>query len=409
LKLAFYIGKRYLFAKETQNVINIISGISVSGVAVSTAALIIILSVFNGFDNLVKGLFNSFDPDIKIMINEGKTFRIDEPGFKQIKKIPQIDFFCEVVEENALLEYNDKQFIATIKGVSPNFKMMNGIDTMIVEGKYELENDKYNSAVLGYGVAYYLSVGVNLVTPVKIWVPKRNEKITFDAEKAFNNDMVIPSGIFSIQQEYDSKYILVNINFARELLEYTTEVSSVEIKLKPNANQEKVKREIQKILGPSFSVKNRFEQHELLFKIMKSEKWAIFLILSFILLIASFNVTGSLTMLIVDKKNDILTLRNMGADNKLIRNIFLIEGWLISIMGAVIGLILGWLVCFIQHKFELITFPTGSTFVISAYPVDMYFPDFIYVFATVIFIGFIAAWYPVNYINRKHLKNSNYS
>ena len=389
-----------MFSKKKTNVINIISGIAITGVAFGTMALLVILSVFNGFDSLIRSLLNSFDPDLKITVVEGKSFSADTVALDFLKQSKDVAYFSEVLEENVLLEYDDRQYIATIKGVSNNFDKINGIDSMIIDGGFVLEDGAINYAILGYGVSYKLSYGLNSLKPIKIWIPKRKGKVTFDTQNAFNKAFIFGSGIFSVQQEYDDKYIIVPIKFARDLLEYKTEVSSIEVKLKKGVNKKKVEKEIQEKLGDGFYVKNRFEQQELLYKIMKSEKWAIFMILTFILIIASFNVVGSLTMLIIDKKKDIIILRNIGASNKLIRNIFLIEGWLISVIGAVLGIALGLFICFLQLKFELLKFPGAGTFIVNAYPVEIRTLDLLFVFLTVITIGFIAVWYPVRHINK---------
>jgi len=403
LNFSFYIAKRYLFARKSRNVINIISGISVVGVSIGTMALIVILSVFNGFDNLVQSLFNSFDPDIKITIKEGKTFSSGNERIQNLKKLKGVLYMSEIIEENALLKYDDRQYIVTIKGVSDEFINMSGIDSMIIDGEFILKENKNNYAVIGQGVALNLAVGLNFITPINIYVPKRTQKVSLNPEKAFSRKYIFPSGIFAIQQDFDSRYIIVPIDFARDLLDYSNEVSAIELKLDPVFNKDKIQEEIKKHLGTGYEVKNRFEQQELLYKIMKSEKWAIFLILTFILIIASFNVIGSLTMLIIEKKKDIDTLRSLGANLSVLRKIFLFEGWMISILGAILGLMTGTIICWIQQHFGLIKIQGSDSFVIDTYPVNLELPDFIYVFLTVLFIGYLAAWYPVHYITRKFL------
>jgi len=404
MNLPFFIAKRYILSKKSTNVINIISGISIIGVMVGTMALIIVLSVFNGFDNLIKALFSSFDPDLKITVVEGKTFNADSVIFHKVRELDNVVEFVEVLEENAFLIYDDKNDIATIMGVTDNFSKMNGIDTMMYAGDFILKDNQRSYAIVGYGVAYNLSIGLNFESSLNIWIPKRNEKVTFEADKAFNSRYIIPKGIFSVQQEYDSKYIIVPIDFAREILEYkNNDVTSIQLKINSTENANRIKKQIEEIVGNKFEVKNRYQQHEMLYKIMKSEKWAIFLILSFILLILSFNVIGSLTMLIIDKKKDIIILKNIGASDKLVKSIFVLEGWLISIIGAIIGLILGASICFVQQKFGIIQFPGGGTFIVNAYPVQMKLLDFIYILITVLTIGFLVAWYPVRYITKKHL------
>ncbi|MBI5220093.1 MAG: FtsX-like permease family protein [Bacteroidia bacterium] len=403
MKFSLYIAKRYLFSKKSQNVINIISAISVFGVAVGTMALITILSVFNGFDTLIQSLFNSFDPDLKIVAVQGKTFTADDERLTKILKQKGVKNYAEVIEENALLRYKDKQLPAIVKGVSDEFSKMTGIDSMVVSGNFMLKNKDGFYAVVGSGVSYFLSAAPGIVSPINIYVPKRSGSLT-NPEDAFIIKSIYPSGVFSIQQDFDSKYIIVPIEFARELFEYSKEITSVEIKLEKNTDKKKLQADIQNILGNNFAVKNRFQQNELLFKIMNSEKWAIYLILTFILLIASFNVIGSLTMLIIDKKSDIGILQSLGADRKTIRNIFLFEGWIISFIGAILGLILGCILCMLQQKFGFIKLGgAGQSFIIDAYPVKMQAMDFFYVFSTVVIIGFIAAWYPVRYMTKKYL------
>ncbi|MCK4345773.1 MAG: ABC transporter permease [Bacteroidales bacterium] len=403
LNFSFYIAKRYLFAKKSRNVINIISAISVVGVSIGTMALIVILSVFNGFDNLVQSLFNSFDPDIKITIKEGKTFSSGTERIQNLKKLKGVLYMSEIIEENALLKYDDRQYIVIVKGVSDEFINMSGIDSMIIDGEFILKENKNNYAVIGQGVALNLAVGLNFITPINIYVPKRTQKVSLNPEKAFSRKYIFPSGIFAIQQDFDSRYIIVPIDFARDLLDYSNEVSAIELKLDPVFNKDKIQEEIKKHLGTGYEVKNRFEQQELLYKIMKSEKWAIFLILTFILIIASFNVIGSLTMLIIEKKKDIDTLRSLGTNLSVLRKIFLFEGWMISILGAILGLMTGTIICWIQQHFGLIKIQGSDSFVIDTYPVYMELPDFIYVFLTVLFIGYLAAWYPVRYISGKFL------
>src|SRR3989339_607058 len=402
MKLSLYIALRYLFAKKSQNVINIISGVSVIGVAVGTMALITILSVFNGFDFLIRSLFNAFDPDIKISAVHGKAFSENDERLVKVYKMQGVKYYSEVIEDNALLRCNERNFPAIVKGVGKDFIKMTGIDTMMISGSFMLRDKNVNYAVLGRGVAYHLGAGPGSFFPISVYVPRRNSSPDNPAE-AFTIKSVYPSGVFSIQQDFDMKYIIVPIEFARELFEYPDKVTSIAIRLEKGVNANKVQNEIRQILGSEFSVKNRYEQNELLFKVMNSEKWAIFFILTFILLIASFNVLGSLTMLIIDKKNDIGILQSLGADKKMLGNIFLFEGWMISIIGALMGLLFGFIICFLQIKFGFVKLSGGGSFIINAYPVSMQLLDFVYVFITVLFIGFLASWYPVRYMTKRYL------
>ncbi len=409
MNLPFYIAKRYLFAKKSQNVINIISGISLGGVAVGTMALIVILSVFNGFNGLVKSLYNTFDPDLKISLVEGKTFTPNPEKLDSLKEIPGVLDVSEVLEDKALLRYGNKQTIAIVKGVSDNFVKVTGIDSMIIDGNFRLKQGDVDYCVIGQGIGIFLGVGLKFVTPINMYVPRRMENVSLNPERAIQHKYIYPSGIFSIQQDFDSRYVLVPLDFARSLFGYTTEVSDLEIKLDPSYRIKSLQNQIKELYGPKFKVKNQYQQNELFYKTMQSEKWAIFLILAFILIVASFNVIGSLTMLIIEKKNDIGTLRNLGADLKLIRNIFLREGWLISLGGAIAGLLIGLFICWLQLHFEFVKLQGSGTFVIDAYPVKIEFFDIITVFITVVVIGFFASWYPIHYITRRFIRDNSVS
>lgn len=368
-------------------------------------ALIIVLSVFNGFETLVISLFNSFNPDLEIKVKKGKTFSMSTFPAEEVIKLAGVKALTEVVEENALLKYRNNQFLATVKGVSDNIVNTSGLDTMLIEGRFTLHEMDQPRIILGAGVAYYLNASLNdLLYPITVYLPRREANIGASIEKAFNSENIFPSAVFSIQQDFDTKYTIVPIEFARELLDYEDEVTSIELSLNKSANVEKVKKEIIQLIGNDYEVRNRFEQQVLLYRIMKSEKWSIFLILSFILVIAAFNVISSLTMLILDKKDDVRTLHNLGATDQLIKRIFMLEGMMISIGGAVLGLILGGLISWLQQEFGLISLGDGSgSFVVDAYPVKLLAKDFLIVFLVVLAIGFLVAWYPVKQISKKYL------
>jgi lipoprotein-releasing system permease protein len=412
LNFPLYIARRYLVSRKSHNIINIISGISIAGVLICTAALIIVLSVFGGFERLVISLFNAFNPDLEITLNEGKTFDSTMIPEDQLRKIPGVKYLVEVIEENALVKYKDKQYIATIKGVGEDYAKMCGLDTMMSEGKFVLQDGDRNFAVMGYGVAYYL--GANLddyVNPISIYVPRRNASFSGGFSDAFNNEVIFPSGFFSVQQDFDIKYVILPLRFVKKLLEYDKLITGVEIGTVKGADVDKIQSQISPLVGDKFQVKNRYQQQELLYKIMKSEKWAIFLILTFILIIATFNVIGSLSMLILDKKRDIAVLQCLGASQTKVKRIFLAEGLLVSFIGAAGGLILGGITCFLQQKFGLVKLGSAnSTFVVSAYPVHMQVQDFIFVFFTVLLIGAIATWYPVFNIRKieTHILNQRF-
>jgi len=369
------------------------SVIATAGVFVGAAALVIVLSVFNGFESLVTSLYNSFDADYVITAKTGKKFIPDSLTWHQISNLPEVELASEVLEENVLLKNGDKQYFATIKGVSPAIENLENIQQLVVEGELKLQSGGLPYACLGQGVAIGLSLSSsNGLFPLTVYVPNRLSKPdlvnTANAFKILNINI---GGVFSVQQDVDSKYLLVPITFTRQLLSYEREVSALEIYLKPNISNANFQEKLQDMFGDKFIVKNKQQQHELLYKIMKSEKWAVFFILVFILIVASFNVIGSLTMLIIDKKKDIAILKSMGATMQTIKNIFLLQGMLISAYGAIGGIFTGLIICFIQEKFGVIGLGSAGSFVIDAYPVKIMPLDIFYVLATVLFIGLLAS------------------
>ncbi|MBP7612121.1 MAG: ABC transporter permease [Paludibacter sp.] len=402
MSFSFRIARRYLFSKKSHNAINIISGISASGVAIGTMALVCVLSVFNGFESLISDMFSAFDPDLKITLSQGKTFDVNSSELGQVRKLKSVVYFTEVIEENALLRFKDKVMPATVKGVSSDFQKMTRIDSIMYDGKFLLYDGAFQRAVPGVGVASILGLGAQFIDPLLIYAPRRSSKINLlRPENSFNQVGTFVSGIFAVQQlQYDDHYVLVSIDLARDLFEYEkAKVTAIELKLAAGADKDAVQSQIKNILGKKYQVKNRYEQQESFFKIMLIEKWITYLILCFILLIASFNIIGSLSMLIIDKKADIETLRSLGANNQLIKRIFLFEGWLISAVGALVGIGLGGILCLLQEHFGFLKLGTG--YVVDAYPVVTNFVDMILVFVTVLAMGFLAAYYPVRYIQRE--------
>ncbi len=407
MDLPFFIAKRYLVSKKKQNIINIISAVSVVGIIVGTMALVIVLSVFNGFTSLINTFFSNFDPDLKITVKEGKMFNPNNYDFEKVKNLPGVAYYSEVIEEVALLKYGNQQYPAIVKGVPDNYARYTHIDSLIVNGEFSLKNEGMNYAVVGQGVAFNLGIGLTFVDPIRIFVPKKGKQVSMNLARAINQDYIYPSGIFSVLEEIDSKYIIVPFEYAAELFESGNRISAVELGFNPEISSKRLQKDIQEILGDKFLLKNKYQQHDLIYKTMKSEKWAAYLILVFILIIASFNILGSLSMLIIDKKEDLFILRSMGANSKLIRRIFLYNGWLISFIGAVLGSLLGIFICWLQIKFELITLPGAGSFIISAYPVQIILSDIFMVFGAVLLIGFLASWYPVKFISKKYLLNTN--
>ena len=403
MKLSLYIAKRYLFAKKSRNAINVISSISVAGVTVGTMALIIVLSVFNGLETLVRSIFNTFDPDLKITPATGKTFIPDSAKLSLLSNVNGIACYSLCLEENALLKYGEKQYIATIKGVDESYARVTGIDSSMWDGEFILRSAQGRPyAIPGIGIANYLGMRVNFITPLNIYVPKRTGSADLNPEEAFERNYIFPSGIYQVEQEFDSKYVFIPIDFARELLEYGSEVTSLEIKFENGARESAVQKAVTRIFDTNFIVQNKYEQQEIFYKVMRSERLAIYFILTLILIIASFSIIGSLTMLIIEKERDIEILRSLGADNTLIRKIFIFEGWLISIIGALAGIVLGFTICWIQQKYGIIRLHSESL-IMDAYPVVIKIKDFIIVPVTVLLIGYWAAWYPVRYLTKKYL------
>lgn len=403
MRFPFFIAKRYLVSRKKQHAINIISGISVTGVLVGTFALILVLSIFNGFDQVVRSLFSSFDPELKVLPASGKRFEADSATLNLIENTNGVAVYSRVIEENVLLKYNQKTHPARIKAVDDQYMNVTGLDSMINHMAPEQpKNGEF--CIVGQGLGYYLGVNLNFAKAIKIYAPNRETGLNVRAHNAFRQDFIIPSAIFSIRQEIDERYVIVPLDFTAKLFRTGNEVSAIEIKTDGSADIDKIKTELQNRLGNKFIVKNRYEQHEFFYKVMQSEKWAIFLILSFILVIASFNILGSLTMLIIDKKHDMFILQCMGADNQLIRKIFITEGFMITAVGALAGLFLGFIVAWLQQTFSLIKINTQGTLIIDAYPIDLQAADFLWVLVVVALIGFIASYIPVRLLTRRILK-----
>ncbi|HNZ67897.1 MAG: FtsX-like permease family protein [Prolixibacteraceae bacterium] len=404
MNLPFFIAKRYLISGKKQHIINIISGIAATGICVGTFALVVVLSVFNGFDGLIKSYFSILDPDLKMVPAQGKFFDPDSLASGVLDDIPGVASYARVIEGNALLTYEGRQFIASMKGVSQNFSEITGIDSLIVAGGFRLEAGGESLVVAGQGVASYLGISLNFNEPIRFYVPRKGLRASFSPEKALNEALAFPAGIFALLEEVDATTVFVPLSFAASLFETGNHVSALEIRLANGVPEKKVRREILEKSDGQFLVKNKYQQHDALYKTMKTEKWATYLILAFILVIASFNILGSLSMLIIDKTEDITILRSMGASDPLIKRIFLLEGWMISLVGTLAGILLGIAVCLVQIRFGLIRLPGEGSFVISAYPVDIQFQDLILIFTVVLTIGFIAAWIPVSYLSRKKLQ-----
>lgn len=409
MNLSFYIARRYLFSKKKHHAVNLISGISVCGVALATLAMVVTLSVFNGFQDLVAGFFTAFDPELKITVREGKVFNPDDERLHTLRAQPEVAVWSETLEENAMVQYKNRQLMAVVKGVENNFEQLTDIDSLLYgAGRFVLNDSVVDYAVMGIELMAELGTGIQFVDPLRVYAPKREGRVNLaNPATSFRQGYLHSPGVVFVvnQQKYDARYLLTSLSFARKLFDYDTEVSAIELKLKPGTDLRDTETRIERLLGEDFVVQNRYEQQADVFRIMEIEKLISYLFLTFILAIACFNVIGSLSMLIVDKRDDVVTLRNLGADDRLISRIFLLEGRMISLLGAVAGIVLGLLLCWLQQQFGLISLGgSGESFVVEAYPVSVHATDVLLVLVTVVAVGFLAVWYPVRYLSRRLLK-----
>ena len=408
MNFPFYIARRYLFSKKSTHAINVISGISVVGVAVATMALVVTLSVFNGFHDLVASFLTSFDPQLKVTPVKGKVVAADDPKLTLIRELPQVDVATECMEDQAMVIYNGRQAMVTVKGVDDNFDQLTHINEILIgNGEFELHAADMHYGIIGIRLADALGTGYTFDSPLKIYAPRREGQLDMSApeESFIEDELYSPGVLFNVRQaKYDKGYIITSLGFARRIFETQGMLSSLELRLKPGSNFDAVKAEMQKIAGDDFYVKDRFEQQDETFKIMKIEKLIAYVFLTFILIVACFNIIGSLSMLIIDKKDDVVTLRNLGASDKVITRIFLFEGRLISAIGALIGIAIGLLLCWIQQTYGIVKLGSSSgTFVVNAYPVSVHPEDILLIFLTVLIVGFLAVWYPVRYFSRRLL------
>lgn len=408
MNASFYIARHYLLSKKSHHAINIISGVSVCGVAIATAALVCILSVFNGFQDMVADLFTSFDPELKVIPVQGKYMAADEEELEQLRKNEDIAVLTEVIEDNALLTVNNRQMMVTVKGVGDNFQQLTNIDDILVgDGTYELEADVIDYGICGLALLNQLGVTADCRAPFYLYAPRKGEGVdmTDPLENLNQEELFSPNVAFMVKQnKYDSSYIITSISLARRLFEKQGYVTAIELKFKDGVSISRAKADIEKVLGTKYKVLDRYEQQEDTFKIMKVEKLISYVFLTFILLIACFNIIGSLSMLIIDKKQDVITLRNLGASDSMIRGIYLFEGRMISVIGAVIGITLGVGLCLVQQYYKVVKFGSDEgTYIIDTYPVSVHATDIVLVLVTVIVIGFLAVWYPVRQMSRKYL------
>jgi len=403
MNFPLYIAKRYLFSKKSTNAINVISVISVIGVAVATMALVIVLSVFNGFHDLVATFFTNFDPQLEVVPTQGKTAPSDDPLLAKMKALPAVDVATESVEDQALALYKGQQAMVIVKGVDDNFDQLTHVkDILFGDGTYSLHAGNLQYGIMGIRLAAALGTGARFGDYLRIYAPQKEGQ--FDAAnptQAFVVDSLLSPGVvFAVNQsKYDKNYIIAPIAFARNLFGQQGRLSSLEFRLKNGSDLDAVKKEMQSIGGSKYKVMDRFEQQADTFKIMQIEKYIAYIFLTFILIVACFNIIGSLSMLIIDKKNDVTTLRNLGANEHQISRIFLFEGWLISAFGAIIGIGLGLLLCWLQQQYGFVSLGNSSgTFIVNAYPVSVHYTDVTLIFVTVLIVGWLAVWYPVRKI-----------
>lgn len=404
-----FIARRYLFAKKSHHAINIISGISVLGVAVATMAMVVTLSVFNGFQDLVADLFTAFDPELRITLADGQTVSTKDPALLQLKKHEAVAVYTPVLEGQALVVQDGRQQVVTIKGVADNITEQGHIqDILYGDGSFCLHADVLEYGILGIQLAQQLGLSAYFENPLQVYAPKPGERVNIgNPLSSFNHEeLQSPGVVFVVQQaKYDANYILTSLGFAQRLFERQGRLSGVEIKLKEGTNTDNAKQELQALLGERFKVQDRYEQQNDIFRVMRIEKLISHVFLSFILLVACFNIIGSLSMLMIDKRQDIRTLRSLGATDKQISTIFRLEGHIISLAGALLGLLLGGILCWAQQEFGLVSMGgSEGLYIVDAYPVSVYLTDILLVLVTVLLVSWLAIWYPVNYLSKKILK-----
>ena len=408
MNFPFYIARRYLFSKKSTHAINVISGISMVGVAVATMALVVTLSVFNGFHDLVASFFTQMDPQLKVTPVKGKTASADDPLLMKIRQLPEVDVATECLEDQAMAVYGDRQMMVKVKGVEDNFNQLTHISEILEgNGEFELHAADMSYGIPGLGVAFQLGLGYTYEEPLRIFAPRRKGQLdmTNPTDGFVVDELYSPGVVFCMKQgKYDRSYILTSIAFTRHLFDAEGQLTSLELRLKPGSDFDRVKQQMQQIAGNQFHVLDRYEQQDDTFRIMEVEKLIAYVFLTFILVIACFNIIGSLSMLIIDKRNDVVTLRNLGANEHQITRIFLFEGRMISTIGAVVGILIGLLLCWLQQQFGLVRLGSSEgSFVVDAYPVSVHPWDIVLIFFTVIAVGYLSVWYPVRYFAKRLL------
>lgn len=397
LRVEYRIAWRYLFSKKGHNAINIVSGVSAAAVAVVTAAMVCVMSVMNGFGTMVEQLFSQFDPDIRIETTTGKSFHLSKDTQEMLAQLPSVAMLSRSIEETALVYYDDKQMPVQLRGVDTAFAQLTHIDNIITDGKYMVFDGAFERAVLGQGLAWQLGINAHFVQAMHVYAPKRTGRVNMlRPDESFNHETCFIAGTFAVQQtQYDDALMIVSIELARRLLDFgDDEVSALLVQIKDGVSVRQAKRELQSVLGSRYRILDRYEQQADFFRILRIEKLLTGLLLAFILLIATFNIIGALSMLIIDKQRDIKILSDLGADDKMIRRIFLYEGWLISALGAAAGLVIGLVICLIQEHFGILKLGSGTEYVVSAYPVAVQGADILIIAAVVLLLGAVAAYIP---------------
>ena len=401
MKLPLFIAKRYLLAKKSHNLIDIITWISIIGISVGAFALIVVLSAFNGLEQVISSMNSRLTPDLQIAVLKGKTIDMTTFPMAQVRAVQGVEHLIPTITDDALLRANEKQHIGQVKGVGPEYMMLNRVKEVVL-GDGQWTEGSNDFAVPGVGVAWHL--GINAYSPyamVRVYVPKRGDASQMSLESSFNSGVLTVQNVFQTEQELDEKMVLVPFDWLSELIEYDHKATNMEIFLTSNADVQKVKKEVMAIIGEGYSVKDQQEQQATLNKIMRSEKWAVYVILTFILILSTFNVVGSLSMLMIEKRKDTEILKAMGADKRLIQKIFINEGLLISVAGGLIGLLLGLIVVLLQQKYGFVKFGTGGNYVVDAYPVLLKFKDVLLIFTTILVVGCTSAVLTVRHAMRR--------
>ena len=410
MNCALYIARRYLFSQKSHNAINIISAISVCGVALATLALVCTLSVFNGFHDLISSFFTHFDPDLKVEAVKGKTFEPDSSSLAAIRALPEVEVVSLTLEDNAMAKYKGQQVMVTIKGVDDEFQALTHVEEILYGNpEFKLYDEIADYGVLGIQLMYTLGTGFDPYDPVEVYAPRRGTKVNLsNPMSSFRRQpLYLPGNVLNINDaRYASSYIVTSLDYARRLFDYEKAVSAIEIRLAPKANESRVRQSIVAIMGEGYTVKNRYEQQAATFKVVEIEKFVTYLFLCFILMVACFNIISSVSMLILDKQSNAETLKSLGATDGFVARIFIYEGNLIALLGAVVGLVLGVVLCLLQQKFGFISLGGGGQFVVDAYPVRVKVTDLILVLVSVVAVSALSVWLPIKILNKYFLKNS---